>query len=85
MDSPQPQMSKWSSPTDEEGKPMDESTAGNAIPSGNGKQPDDIPSADNDSVLEAQIRQAAMNEPDPEIQAKLWNEYRRYKGLPTTN
>lgn len=48
----------------------------------NGKLPEDIPPADNDSVLEAQIREAALNETDPEIQQKLWNEYRKYKGLP---
>ena len=48
----------------------------------NGKVPDDIPAADNDSVLEAQIRRAAMTETDPEVRAKLWNEYRAYKGLP---
>ncbi len=36
----------------------------------------------NDSRLEAQIRLAAMTETDPEKQARLWNEYRRYKGLP---
>lgn len=48
----------------------------------NGKIPDDIPPADNDSILEEQIRQAAINETDPSIQTKLWNEYRKYKGLP---
>lgn len=48
-------------------------------PSENGKIPEDIPSADNDSVLEAQIRQAAINEKDPEIKKKLWDEYRKYK------
>lgn len=48
----------------------------------NGKIPEDIPSADNDSALEAQIRQAAMSETDPEVRAQLWNEYRKYKGLP---
>ena len=48
----------------------------------NGNVPDDIPAADNDSVLEAQIRRAATAETDPEIRAKLWNEYRAYKGLP---
>ena len=48
---------------------------------GSGKIPEDIPSADNDSVLQAQIRQAAMNETDPETRKKLWNEYRKYKGL----
>ena len=50
---------------------------------GNGKLPDDISSADNDSVLEAQIRHAAINEKNPAIKVKLWNEYRKYKGLPT--
>ncbi len=49
---------------------------------GSGKVPGDIPAIDNDSVLEAQIRQAAMSENDPVIKAKLWNEYRKYKGLP---
>ena len=44
--------------------------------------PDDIPRGDNDSVLEAQIRRAAMEETDPRIRAELWNEYRKYKGLP---
>jgi len=49
---------------------------------GSGKLPGDIPAVDNDSVLEAQIRQAAMSESDPVIKARLWNEYRKYKGLP---
>jgi len=48
----------------------------------NGKIPEDIPPSDNDSILEEQIRQAAMNETDPVIRKKLWNEYRKYKGLP---
>jgi len=47
----------------------------------NGKLPDDIPSADNDSVLAAQIRRAAENETDPTKREQLWNEYRKYKGL----
>lgn len=55
-------------------------SAGRVLP--NGKLPEDIPSADNDSVLEAQIRQAAIDETDPELKKRLWNEYRRYKGLP---
>ncbi len=50
----------------------------------NGKIPDDIPPADNDTVLEKQIRQAAINETDPEKKAKLWDEYRKYKGIPKT-
>jgi hypothetical protein len=48
----------------------------------NGKIPDDIPAVGNDSVFEAQIRAAAMAETDPDTQKNLWNEYRRYKGLP---
>ena len=48
----------------------------------NGKLPEDIPASDNDSILEAQIRQAAVDEKDPELKKKLWNEYRKYKGLP---
>ena len=47
----------------------------------NGKRPDDIPSADNDSVLAAQIRRAAENETDSTKKELLWNEYRKYKGL----
>ena len=47
----------------------------------NGKTPDDIPSADNDSALAAQIRRAAENETDPTKKEQLWNEYRKYKGL----
>ena len=50
--------------------------------SDNGKTPEDILYADNDSVLQAQIRQAAINEKDPKVRAKLWNEYRKYKGKP---
>ena len=48
----------------------------------NGKTPDDIPAAENDSIFEAQIRAAAMAETDPNTKKNLWNEYRRYKGLP---
>ena len=47
----------------------------------NGKLPEDIPPADNDDIIAKQIREAALGEPDPQKQAKLWNEYRRYKGI----
>ena len=49
----------------------------------NGTVPGDIPPAENDSVLEAQIRKAAMEEKDPALRERLWDEYRKYKGLPT--
>ena len=51
------------------------------ISAANGKLPDDIPSADNDSTLAAQIRRAAENETDPNKRKLLWDEYRKYKGL----
>ena len=62
----------------------DERVATRSTPSvmRNGKLPEDIPASDNDSILEAQIRQAAVDEKDPELKKKLWNEYRKYKGLP---
>ena len=57
-------------------------SSGGARSDTSGDIPDDIPEPDNDSVLETQIRRAAMEETDPRIRAELWNEYRRYKGLP---
>ena len=51
------------------------------VSTSNGKVPDDIPSADNDSALAAQIRRAAENETDPNKKKLLWDEYRKYKGL----
>ncbi|MDT8311891.1 MAG: hypothetical protein RQ732_10630 [Methylophaga sp.] len=47
----------------------------------NGAIPQDIPAANNDDAIAAQIRLAAESETDPEIREKLWNEYRKYKGL----
>ena len=44
----------------------------------NGLIPEDIPQDDNDSVLEEQIRLAAMNEKDPEKKKRLFNEYRKF-------
>ena len=40
-----------------------------------------LPSANNDDAIAAQIRLAAEAEQDPEIKKKLWNEYRKYKGM----
>ncbi len=48
----------------------------------NGKIPEDIPIDNNDDVLAQQIKNAALNEKDPEKQKKIWNEYRKYKNLP---
>ncbi len=49
---------------------------------GSGAAPQDIPDANNDDVVAAQIRLAAEIEKDPEKKIRLWNEYRKYKGLP---
>jgi hypothetical protein len=57
-------------------------TDGNMQGSG-GKLPEDIPPAQNDDALAAQIRYAAESETDPVKSKQLWNEYRKYKGLAT--
>lgn len=91
------EQAKWSNPDagdealnseyldDDDAKKAQEQGGGDGggVTHGNGKIPEDIPAADNDSVLEAQIRRAAINEADPKTKARLWNEYRKYKGLPT--
>jgi len=40
--------------------------------------PADIPDGSDDDVVARQIREAAMNESDPELREKLWEEYRKY-------
>jgi len=58
----------------------DRTASGNMV-SSNGKIPEDIPPASNDDALAAQIRYAAEKETDPVKKERLWNEYRKYKGL----
>ena len=41
--------------------------------------PEDIPSPQGDDIVAQQLREAAIAEKDPELQAKLWEEYKRYK------
>ncbi len=41
--------------------------------------PADIPNGQDDDIVARQIREAAENETDPELRAKLWEEYKRYK------
>lgn len=45
------------------------------------KPPVDIPDGADDDVVARQLREAAMREPDPEVRERLWNEYRKYKGI----
>ena len=43
--------------------------------------PSDIPNGNDDDVIARQLREAAMREPDPAVREKLWDEYRKYKGI----
>ena len=68
---------------DNPGGPMGVPRARNAPPApvaGTGEIPDDIPDAKDDDIIARQLREAAMQETDPELKEKLWDEYRRYKG-----
>lgn len=48
-------------------------------PAAQANVPADLPDARDDDIIARQLREAAMNETDPELQEKLWEEYRRYK------
>jgi hypothetical protein len=48
-------------------------------PRGTSRQPPGIPDGSNDDVVARQLREAAEKETDPELQKKLWEEYRKYK------
>ncbi|MCB1646161.1 MAG: hypothetical protein KDI36_11945 [Pseudomonadales bacterium] len=41
--------------------------------------PDDVGDGQDDDIVAQQLREAAMAETDPELKAKLWEEYKRYK------
>jgi hypothetical protein len=41
--------------------------------------PADVGNGQDDDIIAKQLREAAMKEKDPELQAKLWEEYRKYK------
>jgi len=59
------------------------SRGGGTIPPDTAKfpPPADIPDGDDDDVVARQLREAAMREPDPAVREKLWDEYRKYKGI----
>jgi hypothetical protein len=42
--------------------------------------PEDIGDGRNDDIVLRQIREAAVNERDPVLREKLWDEYRRIRG-----
>ena len=41
--------------------------------------PEDVPSPQGDDIVAQQLREAAAAETDPELRAKLWDEYKKYK------
>ena len=55
------------------------SSPGAGAPGSDRDQPADIPDGSDDDIVARQLREAAENETDPELKAKLWDEYRRYK------
>jgi hypothetical protein len=59
------------------------SGGGGPLPGNTAKYPPpaDIPSGDDDDVVARQLREAAMREADPAVREKLWDEYRKYKGI----
>jgi hypothetical protein len=62
----------------QQGGPVDSSSG--STPDGNDSdRPTDIPDGSDDDVVARQLREAAEKETDPELKAKLWEEYRRYK------
>jgi len=46
---------------------------------GNEELADDVPDAKDDDIIARQLREAALQESDPELKEKLWQEYQRYK------
>lgn len=49
--------------------------------SGSGAVPSDIPGSDDDDIVAQQLRQAALETSDPVAREKLWDDYRKYKGI----
>jgi len=45
------------------------------------RTPDDISVIIDDDIVAKQLREAALAEEDPELRERLWEEYRKYKGM----
>ncbi len=45
------------------------------------RTPDDITVVMDDDIVAKQLREAALAEDDPELRERLWEEYRKYKGM----
>ena len=45
------------------------------------RTPQDVPIMVDDDLIARQLREAALVEEDPQLRDRLWEEYRKYKGL----
>ena len=45
------------------------------------RTPEDVHRTIDDDIIARQLREAAIAEEDPALRARLWDEYRKYKGL----
>ena len=45
------------------------------------RTPEDILMSLDDDIIAKQLREAALAEEDPELRERLWEEYRKYKGI----
>jgi hypothetical protein len=61
------------------GRGPDDGSTGSGEAGNDSDEPSDIPDGSDDDVVARQLREAAERETDPELKAKLWEEYRRYK------
>jgi hypothetical protein len=71
------------SPDTPQGEPSEsapgESMEGDQGQTDRGRIPPDVGDGSDDDIVARQLREAAEKEDDPELRAKLWDEYRAYK------
>ena len=61
--------------------PRESPTAGMSDQEIRERTPEDVPMVADDDIIARQLREAALAEEDPELRERLWEEYRKYKGL----
>ena len=61
--------------------PRESPTAGMSEEEVKARTPEDVPMVADDDIIARQLREAALAEEDPELRERLWEEYRKYKGL----
>jgi hypothetical protein len=61
--------------------PRESPTAGMSDEELRERTPEDVPMVADDDIIARQLREAALAEEDPELRERLWEEYRKYKGL----